>query len=97
MTMEIMAARLDLSGRAERLARLDPDALRKDALRWARDTDEEGLWSLTESFLVTRGSRGARVSPHTLTSYRQGLRTFLAWAVPGGVSLLRPRPNDGYS
>jgi len=97
MSLEIMAAQLDLSARAERLARLDPDALRKDALRWARDMDEEGLWLLTESFLVTRGGRGARVSPHTLTSYRQGLRTFLVWAVPGGVSLLRPRPNDGYA
>lgn len=97
MTLELMAARLDLAARAERLARQDPDALRKDALRWARDSDEQGLWDLIEAFLVTRGARGARVSDHTLASYRQGLRTFLEWAVPGGVSLLRPRPNDGFA
>ncbi|MEF2279422.1 site-specific integrase [Deinococcus sp. YIM 134068] len=92
-----MAARLDLAARSERLARMEPDALRRDAIRWARDVDEEGLWSLIEAYLVSRGSRGARVSNHTLVSYRQGLSTFLAWAVPGGVQLLRPRPNDGFS
>lgn len=97
MTLEIMAARLDLAARAERLARQDADALRKDALRWARDVDAEGLWTLLESYLVMRGSRGAMVSAHTLASYRQGLRAFLDWAVPGGVSLLRPRPNEGFS
>jgi len=97
MTLELMAARLDLAARSERLARLEPDALRRQALAWARDVDEEGLWSLIESFLVTRGARGAKVSDHTLTSYRQGLAAFLAWSVPAGMSLLRPRPNDGFA
>lgn len=92
-----MAARLDLAGRAERLARQEPEALRRDALRAARDSDVQGLWDLLEAYLVLRGSRGAIVSDHTLTSYRQGLDTFISWAVPGGMSLLRPRPNDGFS
>lgn len=97
MTLELMAARLDLAARSERLARLEPDALRREALRWAAERDEGGLWDLTEAFLVTRGSAGARVSGHTLKSYRAGLSFFLAWAGPGGMSLLRPRPNDGYA
>ncbi|OLV20183.1 tyrosine-type recombinase/integrase [Deinococcus marmoris] len=96
MSLDLMAARLDLAARSERLARLEPDALRREALRWAAERDEAGLWDLTEAFLVTRGSAGARVSQNTLMSYRAGLSAFLNWAGPGGMSLLRPRPNDGY-
>lgn len=55
-----------------------------------------GLWALTESYLVTRGSRGARVSTNTLDSYRIGLEVFLAWAGPAGISLLRPGANSGF-
>lgn len=44
---------------------------------------------------MTQGSRGARVS-HTLQSYRIGLETFLTWAGPAGVSLLRPSANAGF-
>ena len=92
-----MKANLDLQARAEQVARQDPDALRKEALRAARDMDAAGLWSLTEAFMVTRGARGARVSNHTLLSYKQSLKTFLGWAGPAGMSLLRPKPNDGFS
>ena len=91
-----MAANLDLQGRADRVAHLDPDSLKKAALRAARDTDAEGLWALLEAYLVTRGGRGARVSVNTLEAYRTGLDTFLAWASPAGVSLLRPGPNAGF-
>lgn len=97
MSLELMKANLDLQARAEQVARQDPDALRKEALRAARDMDAVGLWLLVESFMVTRSPRGARVSAHTLHSYKQGLKTFLAWAGPAGMSLLRPKPNDGFS
>jgi integrase/recombinase XerC len=95
-SLELMVANLDLQGRADRVARLDPEALRREALRAARDSDFEGLWSLVEAHLVTRGARGARVSANTLESYRVGLEQFLLWAGPAGVSLLRPGANAGF-
>lgn len=96
MTLPVLAQNLTLQARADRLAQLDPDQLRKDALRAARDSDLEGLWSVTEGFLVLRGGRGARVSVRTLEAYRAGLQVLLDWAGPAGVSLLRPKPNDGF-
>lgn len=96
MTLELMVSNLDLQARADRLAALDADALRKNALRAARDSDPEGLWALMEAQLVLHGGRGARVSQHTLHSYETGLRVFLDWAGPAGVSLLRPKPQDGF-
>lgn len=97
MTLDLMAANLTLQARAERLAAQDPDTLRKEALRAARDRDEAGLWAITEAFLVMRGGRGARVSARTLETYQAGLTALLTWAGPAGVSLLRPRPNDGFA
>lgn len=94
--LELMAYNVQLQARADRVAQLDPDALRKDALRAARDMDVPGLWALIEAFLVLRGGRGARVSVKTLDSYEKGLRTLVEWAGPAGMSLLRPRPNDGF-
>ncbi|OOV11799.1 site-specific integrase [Deinococcus sp. LM3] len=94
--LELMAYNLELQARADRVAQLEPDALRKDALRAARDLDPAGLWAITEAFLVLRGSRGARVSAQTLESYGAGLRFLLAWAAPAGMSFIRPKPNDGY-
>lgn len=97
MALELMVYNLDLQARAERLARQEPEALRKDALRWARDLDEEGLWSLTEAFMVMRGGRGGRVSPRTLAAYRIYLHDLVTWASEAGMSFLRPKPNDGFA
>lgn len=91
-----MASNLTLQARADRLAALEPEALRREGLRAARDAEFEGLWALTEAYLVTRSGRGARVSKNTLESYRIGLQTFLTWAGPAGVSLTRPGPNMGF-
>ncbi|MBZ9715537.1 tyrosine-type recombinase/integrase [Deinococcus multiflagellatus] len=96
MTLALMAHNLDLQARADRLARLEPDALRREAVEAARDLNRDALWALVEAFLVTRGGRGARVSKHTLESYQIGVQTFLDWAQPNSVSLLRPRANDGF-
>lgn len=96
MTLELLASGLNLQARSDRLAALEPEALRREGLRAARDRDPEALWALVESYLVTRGGRGARVSPNTLTSYQTGLNALLDWAGPAGVSLLRPGANMGF-
>lgn len=96
MTLEILAANLDLQARTDRLAALEPEALKREGLRAARDRDETGLWNLTEAYLVNRSSRGARVSVNTLESYRIGLQVFLGWSGPAGISLTRPGPNMGF-
>lgn len=97
MSLELMAYNLDLQARVERLAMRDPTELRKDAIRAARDMDQDALWNLLEAYLVMRGSRGARVSQNTLNAYRIYLRDFLTWAGPAGMSLLRPRGNEPFA
>jgi len=93
----VMMYSLDLQGRSERLGRLSPPELRRYGVQSARDNDLEGLWSLTEAYLVLRGARGARVSHHTLATYRYALETFLRYAGQAGINLLQPRPNEGFA
>ncbi|RJF74426.1 site-specific integrase [Deinococcus cavernae] len=96
MSLELMAANLDLQGRADRVAHQEPETLRAQAVRAARDRDETELWMITEAFMVLRGGRGARVSHGTLEQYRTGLKVFLEWSGGAGVSLLRPGANMGF-
>ncbi|ULH17814.1 tyrosine-type recombinase/integrase (plasmid) [Deinococcus sp. KNUC1210] len=96
-SLDIVAAHLSLVGRADRIARLDPDELRRRAVVACRDADEAELWAITEAFLITRGRKGARVSVRTLETYQDSLQTFVRWALPAGVSLLRPRAAEGFS
>src|SRR5690606_35690377 len=79
--------------RAESWAALPPDELRRRAARAANERDAEELWALTEAYLFLHGSKGARVSRHTLRTYRRGVADLLeAWA---GENLLRPSRGAG--
>jgi site-specific recombinase XerD len=53
------------------------------------------LWSLLEAFLATYGEPGAKLSPHTLRSYKRGLTVFLEYANSQGVNLMRPARDVG--
>jgi integrase/recombinase XerC len=88
-----------LVGRTERLSRLESDGLRRLAVTACRDQDVTALWNLAEAYayLVTRGRKGALVSPRTLETYQDSVSQFVAWAVPAGVSLLRPKPAEGFA
>jgi integrase len=67
---------------------LRPDARRERALVAVATRDVEDLCDLTVTCLVLRGRAGARLSPHTRLSYRQGIRALLlAWPAE---DLLRP-------
>lgn len=79
--------------RAESWAGLPPDELRRRAAKAANERDVEELWALTEAYLFLHGSKGARVSKHTLRTYRRGVADLLAaWA---GENLLRPTRDAG--
>lgn len=79
--------------RAESWAALPPDELRRRAARAANERDAEELWALTEAYLFLHGSKGARISRHTLRTYRRGVADLLeAWA---GENLLRPSRDAG--
>ena len=95
VSYDLVLATVSLEASAERLVQLDPAERRRRAVLAARDYDAEGLWAIVEARLVLQGRAGARVSPRTLESYRQGLAALLRWAQPAGVSLLRPRPDEG--
>ena len=76
--MELVLAPVSLAGRAERLARLEPEELRKRAMVACRDQDVVTLWEMTEAYLVTRGRKGASVSPRTLETYKDSVEQFCA-------------------
>jgi integrase len=52
--------------------------------------EEAELWALLEAYLATYGGAGARISGHTLRSYRKGLGVLLAYCGRRGESLIRP-------
>jgi integrase/recombinase XerC len=79
--------------RTRNLAVLSEDELKRFAAEAARDRDTEALWALLEAFLTLHGSSGSRVSLHTLSTYKRGLKDLLkAWQ---GENLLRPKKNAG--
>lgn len=79
--------------RARDLATMSEDDLRRFAAEAARDRNGAALWALTEVHLILHGSSGSRVSPHTLTAYRNGVTGLLRdWQ---GENLLRPSRNAG--
>lgn len=83
----------DLVERARDFARMSEDDLNRFAAEASRDRDAGALWALAEAHLTLHGSSGARVSPHTLSTYRYGVRELLRdWE---GENLLRPSRNAG--
>lgn len=83
----------DQLARAESWAALPADALRRRAAKAATERDPEELWALCEAYLFLHGSKGARVSHHTLRTYRRGVLDLLAaWQ---GENLLRPSRDAG--
>ena len=79
--------------RAAAWAGLPPDDLKRRAAKAANAKDLGELWSLTEAYLFLHGSKGARVSLHTLRTYKRGVVDLItAWA---GENLLRPTRDAG--
>ena len=71
---------------------LEPEQRRREAVRAARDRDLETLWSLVQAHHSLHTSVGSR---HTLRTYRNGLRRWLAFTERHAVGLLRPKPDEG--
>jgi len=83
----------DTLARAETWASLPPDDLKRRGASAAANRDAEQLWALTEAYLFMHGSRGAKVSQHTLRTYRRGVIDLVgSWA---GENLLRPSRDAG--
>ena len=79
--------------RAAAWAGLSPEDLKRRAASAANAKDLDELWSLTEAYLFLHGSKGARVSLHTLRTYKRGVADLVAaWA---GENLLRPTRDAG--
>lgn len=95
--LDLVLAPVSLAARAERIGRLEPEELRKRAIVACRDRDVFTLWEIAEAYLVTRGRKGASVSPRTLETYRDSVEQFCSWAGPAGVQLLRPKAAEGFA
>ncbi|SMB78345.1 tyrosine-type recombinase/integrase [Deinococcus hopiensis] len=86
--------RTHLLDQASAWVSLHESELRRRAMEAARDKNAEVLWDLTAAYLTTLGQVGITLSPHTLRSYRTGVRQFLTHAEERAWNLLRPRRND---
>ncbi len=95
--LEVMVHRATLAQRAQRVAELDDGERRRVATQAARDRDPAALWALTEAYLITRGHKGARVAKSTLANYELGVRRLLDYLGERGETVLRPRPDAGFS
>jgi integrase/recombinase XerC len=80
MTTALTRYDATLQARAGRWVDLAPDDRRRKATAAAQMKDTADLWSLLEAYLATDGAAGAKLSPHTLRSYRGGLSAYLAYA-----------------
>jgi len=81
--------------RAARWSDASPDERKRRALEAASSRDTAELWSLTETHLYLTGASGAHVSPHTLTSYRAGVRLYVTWCGSAGVTIARASADQG--
>jgi site-specific recombinase XerD len=84
-----------LQARAARWVDLATDERRRKATAAAQLKDAAELWSLLEAYLATYGAAGAKLSPHTLRSYRGGLHAFLDYAGNNAFNLIRPGRDAG--
>lgn len=67
---------------------------RKVVTKALKKSDLATLLSLTEHNLLLYGRGGASTSPHTLRSYRAGVKQYLAYALPKGWSRLTEYDTD---
>lgn len=83
----------DTNTRALAVAGIPEAELRRETMRAANERDVDALWSVFESYLVTKSRKKANISPATLEAYRIGLDRLLKhWQ---GENLLRPSRNAG--
>lgn len=74
-------------------ASLSSEELKRLAAKAVNERDAETLWDLTRAYLFLHGSKGGKVSKHTLKAYRRGvLDLLLAWE---SENLLRPGRDAG--
>lgn len=93
MTELVRNQRQNLVERAQTFASMSEDDLKRFAAEACRDRKVAALWELTEAHLTLHGSSGARVSSHTLSTYRYGALELLRdWQ---DENLLRPSRNAG--
>ncbi|MFC5849246.1 tyrosine-type recombinase/integrase [Deinococcus petrolearius] len=76
------------------LLTLDDTALTHWATQAARTKNDDQLELIVQIYLLHAGRNQARTSPHTLQTYRRGLRAFLTWAADADLNLLVPERRE---
>lgn len=78
---------------AKSWANLSSEDLKRRAARAANERDPLELWELTKAYLFLHGTKGGRVSAHTLKAYKRGVLDVVeAWQ---HENLLRPSRDAG--
>lgn len=91
-TLERLTPRTTLA-RLRSWAGLSDEELRRRATEAAASRETEELWSLTEANLVRSSPKGGKLSRHTLSTYKRGVKDLLEdWQ---GENLLRPSRDAG--
>lgn len=93
MTADIVRYEGTGEARAQAWASMPDDDRKRRAAAAANTHDADELWSLAEAYLVSKGRKRGRVSPHTIRNYENGVRELVdAWQ---GENLLRPSRDAG--
>ncbi|MFC4428045.1 tyrosine-type recombinase/integrase [Deinococcus navajonensis] len=92
---DLVLYRGDLVTRASQVVSLHPSERRRRAVAAAKAKDAAALWEVTEAYLTTHGTAGARVSRSTLANYNRAVRSFVAYATTNAVGLLNPANDAG--
>jgi len=78
---------------AKTWASLSPEDLKRRAAKAANERDSFELWQLTKAYLFLHGTKGGKVSKHTLKAYKRGVYDLIAsWQ---HENLLRPSRDAG--
>ena len=78
---------------AQDWAHLSSSDLRRRAMIAANQRDKDELWGLARAYLFLHGSKGGKVSPHTLRAYKRGVLDLIeAWQ---RENLIRPSRDAG--
>ena len=83
----------NLLHQAKSWAELSTEDLKRRAAKAVHERNTEDLWQLTQAYLFLHGTKGGKVSKHTLRNYRQGVIELIEnWQ---GENLLRPSRDAG--
>jgi len=94
-SLELLPYTATLEQRSDSWVGLSDEERKRKAARACMECDFETLWSLSEAYLYLFGAKGARVSKHTLRTYKRSVLELVLYSRDGHLSLLKASREQG--